>query len=404
MLAVAIAVGLIGCLAALPSLYLAFLAVASSWYSQELRGFDPGSRLIVLIPAHNEEQSVGQTIRSLLNQQYPRRLFQIAVVADNCTDGTADVARSAGADEVLERHAPDLRGKGHALRWAMDRILARPDSPDALVSIDADTTAVPEFLLGLTERFERGAQVVQADYRTIGRGSNGDALREIAFVLMNWVRPAGRNVLGLGATLGGNGMLLSTEVLRRRPWSAFTATEDLEYTIDLQYDGVSVCFAGAVRVEAPTAPSEAVGAQQQRWEGGWATLVRHRLPGLLIDSLRRRSLPLLMAAIDLAVPPLGLLAALAVGTLLLSLFAAVIGATSLWFATPALAALAGIIAYVLVGLAAARAPRSAYTALLHAPSFVLKKPFSLVGTLRFDGGSWVRTERASDSPGDGGES
>jgi cellulose synthase/poly-beta-1,6-N-acetylglucosamine synthase-like glycosyltransferase len=279
----------------------------------------------------------------------------------------------------------------------MDQILAGGAPPDAIVSIDADTITDPDLLLALVERFEAGAEAVQSDYRAIADGSASSALRETAFLVMNRVRPAGRNVLGMSAGLVGNGWLLSTALLRRRPWAAFTSTEDREYSLDLQTDGVVIAFAGAAAVHAPTAPTQqAAATQQERWEGGWASLVRTRFPGLLTDAVRRRSPRLLMVALDLVLPPLGLLAAGAVAGLLLSGTAALLGAWSGSIALPWLVALLSLVVYVVGGLLATAAPPSAYRALLYAPRFVLAKPLSLRRTLKFRGDTWVRTERVTD--------
>jgi cellulose synthase/poly-beta-1,6-N-acetylglucosamine synthase-like glycosyltransferase len=92
-----ILVALVGCLAALPALYLAILAVASFFYVQRLENLTPRTRLVVLVPAHDEELLVARTIESLLEQSYPRSLFRIVVIADNCSDATATVAMGAGA-------------------------------------------------------------------------------------------------------------------------------------------------------------------------------------------------------------------------------------------------------------------------------------------------------------------
>ena len=319
MTAIGAILGLIGCFTAALGLYLVGLALASFRYKQTLEGFVPRARLDVLVPAHDEELLVARTVRSLLGQTYPRDLFRIVVIADNCSDKTASVAVAAGADEVLVRHAPDARGKGRALRWAMDRLLAGESAPDAIVSVDADTITDPDLLMALAERLAAGAPAVQADYRAIGDDSPSNALRKIGFVLMNRTRPAGRNVLGLSACLVGNGWLLSADLLRRRPWSAFTSTEDREYTLELDAGGEFIAFAGAAAVHAPTAPnSRAAATQQERWEGGWATLVRSHATKLIRDALLRRALRPLVVAFDLAVPPLGLLAAVSLAGLVLT--------------------------------------------------------------------------------------
>jgi hypothetical protein len=214
---------------------------------------------------------------------------------------------------------------------------------------------------------------------------------------MNRTRPAGRNVLGLSACLVGNGWLLSADLLRRRPWSAFTSTEDREYTIELDAAGEFIAFAGAAAVHAPTAPnSRAAATQQERWEGGWATLVRSRIPRLVRDAVRSGSPRRLVVAFDLAVPPLGLLAAVALAGLVVDGAAAAGGAWSAAFVLPWAVAVLAVPMYVVIGLVAARAPASAYRALIHAPLFVLSKPLSLRRTLRFRSDTWVRTERVGD--------
>jgi cellulose synthase/poly-beta-1,6-N-acetylglucosamine synthase-like glycosyltransferase len=397
MIVLAVLIAVVGAFAAAFALYLVAIAAASAFYSQTLDGFSPHTRLVVLIPAHDEELLIARTVSSLLAQSYPRKLYRIVVIADNCADQTAAAATAAGADTVMVRHDLAARGKGRALRWAMDQILAGAEPPDAIVSIDADTIADPELLCALAERFEAGAEAVQSDYRAIGDGSAAAALRETAFLVMNRVRPAGRNVLGMSAGLVGNGWLLGSALLRRRPWEAFTSTEDREYSLELQTDGVIVTFAGAAAVHAPTAPTHAAAAtQQERWEGGWASLMRTRLPGLLAIAVRRRSPRLLMVAFDLALPPLGLLAAGALAGLVLSGTGILAGAWSAWSALPWLVALLSVGVYVIGGLFAVGAPPSAYRALLHAPGFILAKPLSLRRTLSFRGDTWVRTERVTD--------
>jgi 1,2-diacylglycerol 3-beta-glucosyltransferase len=394
----ALLVVIAGAVAAAFGLYLILLALASFRYSQSIEGLSPRSRLVVLIPAHDEELLVGRTVGSLLAQSYPRELFQVAVIADNCTDDTAEVAAAAGADLVMVRDAPDARGKGRALQWAIEQLLGAEQPPDAIVSVDADTITDADLLLALVERLEAGAQAVQSDYRAIGDGSESAALREAGFLLYNRVRPAGSNVLGRSAWLVGNGWLLSAELLRRRPWAAFSSTEDREYSLDIQRDGVRVAFAGAAAVHAPTAPShQAAQTQQLRWEGGWASLLRARLPRLLRDAWHNRSADPLLVAFELAVPPLGLQAAGALGGLLLSSLLALAGLWSGWLVTPWIIACVSVPLYVLIGFIASDAPRCTYRALLHAPLFVLAKPLSLRRTLGFRGDTWVRTERTSET-------
>jgi cellulose synthase/poly-beta-1,6-N-acetylglucosamine synthase-like glycosyltransferase len=105
----------------------------------------PLHRFAVLVPAHDEAAVVADAVRALTRLDYPRRMFRVIVVADNCTDDTAARARAAGADEVLERTDPGKTGKGHALQWALDRVASRWTA-DAICVFDADNVMTPNFL------------------------------------------------------------------------------------------------------------------------------------------------------------------------------------------------------------------------------------------------------------------
>ena len=198
-------------------LYLVLLAFAS-FGRRSVEAGPPRSRIAAPVPAHDEAALVGRCVASLRKQSYPEDLYDIVVIADNCTDDTAARAAAAGAT-VLVRTAPDVRGKGPALRWAMDHMLERDPDLAALAVVDADSVAEPGLLGALVARLEQGAPVVQAEY--LGRdedGSTRSELRAAAFLLFHRVRFGGRAVLGLPCHLVGNGMLFSREVLTDHPW------------------------------------------------------------------------------------------------------------------------------------------------------------------------------------------
>jgi len=389
----------VGCAAAAFSLYLLVLSIAALFYSPPPPHTAPTQRLTVLIPAHDEAALIGRCVRSFGAQSYPRHLFQVVVVADNCTDGTASIAGSAGADAVLVRDEPHARGKGHALRWAMDILLFEPEAPDAIVVVDADSVADPDFLLALSQPFEAGAQAVQGESLLYGDGSTSSELRVAAFRLVNRVRPSGRSALGLPATtLAGNGMLLARDLLLAKPWEAYTSAEDLEYGLDLQMAGVRIAFAGRAVVLSPPAPNAAAAATQQlRWEGGKVHLARTRIPRLVIHAVRRRMPSLLGTAFELALPPLGFIAATAAAGMLLGGALTAGGVIPAWTLVPWLLASAAIVLFVLIGLWAGQASKSEYRALLRAPLFVVTKPARALGVMRFRGDTWVRTERAPEA-------
>lgn len=387
-----------GLLVALFAAYLLALAVLALLARGRPRGRGavtrPEPRLAVVVPAHDEAELIARCARSLLAQSYPRDRYDVVVVADNCRDDTAEEARAAGA-RVLVRDEPGLRGKGRALRWAMDRLLSGPWPPDAIVVVDADSVAEPGFLEGLVRPYERGADCVQGESLLIEDGSSQSALRAAAFLLVNRVRPAGRAALGLPGTLAGNGMLFAAELLRWYPWNAYTSAEDVEYAVTLRTAGVRPAFAAGAVLHSFGAPTaHAAETQELRWDGGKLHLIRTRVPGLLGAAVRRRRPSLLDLALELCVPPLGLLtAAAAVGATVTGVLAwtGVVTAVS---TVPWVVALAAIPLFVLTGLVAGRAPASAYRSLGRAPLLVWRKAWRITRLARFQPDTWVRTDRS----------
>jgi exopolysaccharide biosynthesis WecB/TagA/CpsF family protein len=388
-----------GGLIALAPLYLLVLAVAALLHRHAEPAPGRGeSRIAVLVPAHDEEPLISGCLASLRSQDYPAGRFRLVVIADNCSDGTADAARKAGA-EVLVRDEPELRGKGRALRWAMDRLLSELDPPDAIAVVDADSTADPGMLRALEAVLAGGAEAAQADYLVLDGSGSGTPLRQAAFLLFHRTRFAGRAALGLPCSLVGNGMMFRRNLLERLPWSAFSGAEDLEYSIDLRIAGVRPGFAAAASVAGP-APGFGRGAatQRMRWEGGRFHVVRTRLPRLLWAALRHRDASLAEASLDLAIPPLGLLTMLALLGDAASVAATVGGLVPPWAGATWWAASLLLTTYVFVGLRAARAPSSAYRALLHTPRFLVAKIGTYLRMTRGLGADrWERTERPAEA-------
>ena len=390
-LAVAIGTPLLLC-----SLYLATLSMAAFRKRRSPRSAS-GLRLAVVIPAHNEETIVGRCIDSLSAQTYPSALMRLIVIADNCTDSTAAVAERHGAD-VLVRSDSRALGKGHALRWAFDVLLAEGTPPDCLVVVDADSIAEPGLLEGLAARAEN-AEVVQGDYQVLEDASGRSALRAAAFLLFHRSRFLGRAALGWGCALVGNGMLFRQEVLERVPWNATSAAEDLEYTVSLRLAGIVPRFAPEARLTAPAPTRGRAGdVQRRRWEGGRFHVMRHGLPALLRRAPAPRPWSTLDMAIDLATPPLGLLGlagmfgAAALGILVVT------GVSAAWALIVWLLALAFITVHVVVGLLAAHAPARTWRALAGAPLFLALKVATyarLSRGLRAD--TWERTPREPGS-------
>ena len=177
-----------GSLVAALGLYLVMLAVAAfvGGRDQPARrvGVTPATTLAVIVPAHDEEQLIGRCIESLRRQDYPAGRYRIVVIADNCSDRTAEKASEAGAMVMVRASAPEARGKGQALRWAMDRLLAEPEPPEAVVVVDADSVCEPGMLSALEDKLAEGHAVVQADYSLfVDSGSPRSDLLAVAFLL-----------------------------------------------------------------------------------------------------------------------------------------------------------------------------------------------------------------------------
>ena len=398
---------LVGLVSALFGTYLVVLAVAaliSRHHEPEAPGGPPSRRIAVLVPAHNEASVIEACVRSLRSQTYPADLYDVIVVADNCTDRTAETAEASGA-HVLVRDDVASRGKGHALRWAIERVLAAEPPFDAVAVVDADGEVGRDFLAMLARPLDRGADAVQGESLLSADGSAQSILRASAFLLVNRVRPTGRAALGLPCTLEGTAMLFSRRLLLAHPWDAFTNTEDLEYALHLRAGGVRPVFvAGAVFSTPVTPAGKAAARQRLRWTGGKLWLARTWGPRLLARAVRERRADLFDTAFELIMPPMTLLAALVGTGTLVAAGAGWAGALSMWAAGPWLVAAVAVPAYVVIGLRAGHAPRGAYRALTVAPLFVGTALLHAPRLASFRPGAWERPlrsdERAHGTPGD----
>jgi cellulose synthase/poly-beta-1,6-N-acetylglucosamine synthase-like glycosyltransferase len=329
------------------------------------------------------------TIESLLGQRYPGERFTVHVIADNCTDATAEIA-AAYPVEVHERLAPDERGKGQALRWLLGQ-LKDDERIDAFVFVDADTVMDGNFLEAADRRLRSSQDVIQASYRVRDPASHPlVGLRALAFALFHDLRGRGKAALGLSCGLWGNGMVLSRAIVAQIPWQSFTAVEDAEQHLKMLLQGSKVTFMQEARVYGYMPSSFGAARQQQtRWEGGRLTLVRRYGRQLLAAGWRRRSPALAAALLDLALPPLSVLIMFSAGLLLLAALAG--GETA---AVIAAACLAGLALYVVRGLVAARLPLGAYASLLYAPVYICWKLWLFAGEfIRRRDPDWVRTAR-----------
>jgi hypothetical protein len=347
-------------------------------------------RFAIVIPAHDEQDGIGDTLETLSRLEYPRDRMEVLVVADNCRDRTAERAAQAGAT-VYERINPSMRGKGAALAWALERLLEERPDLDAVVIVDADCHASPNLLTALERRLRAGAAAVQVDYVVANPGASwSSGLRFAAFALYNNVRPLGKSTLGLSCGLLGTGMAFRRSLLERYPWDAFTVAEDWDYHLRLAEAGERVVFAPEASVSSamPTSLQQAR-AQHLRWEGGQWGAARRWTARLILDSLRRRDPVRLHAALEPLVPPQSLLLAGNTGLALLAAGLRSRGAVML-----AVSNLSGQLGFVLAGLVLIQAPAEVYRALIMAPLLAVWKVHLYIQLLTGHGPQdWVRTER-----------
>jgi 1,2-diacylglycerol 3-beta-glucosyltransferase len=378
--------------------YLAMLALLSRRNPVPPYPAPPKTRFDVVVPAHDEESGIAATVESLLALDYPPELRRVIVVADNCGDSTAKEAKRAGAS-VIERHDSTRLGKGYALEYAFERILAEGVS-DAVAVIDADTVVTPNLLQAFAARLTAGACAAQAEYGVGNRAASWRTrLMHIALTLFHDVRSRARERLRLSAGLRGNGMMFATSLLRSVPHDAFSIVEDVEYGIKLGLAGHRIHYVGEAQVLAEMASgSAAAGTQRRRWEGGRWLLARRHVPRLLAIGMRRRSLTVLDLAADLLVPPLSYVAlALVAGLAAASAWVAFGGGAS-WCLVPWCVSAAAFAVYVGRGVWLARVGPRVILDLLWAPLYVVWKVALALRATASAQGEWVRTARETKKP------
>jgi cellulose synthase/poly-beta-1,6-N-acetylglucosamine synthase-like glycosyltransferase len=347
-------------------------------------------RIAVLMPAHDEASGIAAAISGVRPQL--RNGDRLLVVADNCGDGTARIARDAGA-EVIERFDPERRGKGYALDYGVRHLEADP--PEVVVVVDADCLLHEAALARLARLADRLHRPVQALYLMGGPAHAGLKRRmtEFAWRVRNQLRPGGLLRLGLPCQLMGTGMAFPWHLLRTAPLASGHLVEDLKLGLDLASVGAPPCFCpGALVTSTFAQHAEGETAQRTRWEHGHlSVIVASSLP-LLWQALRTGRPALFALALDLCVPPLASL-------VLAALLVAVLAAVPVAFGGPVWPLAVAGLSLVLVGASVLcawqRGGRDllSFRELLSAPLYVvLKIPFYL-RMLIWRQTTWVRTHR-----------
>ena len=352
----------------------------------ELRSFN----VAVVMPAHNEASGIRVAIRAVLAQLQARD--RLLVVADNCTDETANVARAAGA-EVIERQDPNRRGKGYALDFGVRSLEKSP--PSVTIIIDADCIAQPESIARLAEDCFAFGRPVQALYLMHAPAGSRLGLRiaEFAWLIKNKLRPLGSLALGWPCQLMGTGMAFPWAIIQSAPLATGHLVEDMQLGLDLARAGSPPMFCPQALVTSnfPT-DTDGVKSQRTRWEHGHMSVLMTVGPQTLWQAVKTRNLALFAMALDLMVPPLAALVLALVALLLLN--------SVWWFATDSaqplvVSVLAAALVTFSVALAWLREGRQivSLSEMLALPWYVIAKIPVYIRLFTKRQVEWVRTKR-----------
>ena len=383
----------------LPALSLLILTLAALRNSNDgdSRHDKPASstvRVAVLVPAHNESSNVLPTIQCLEPQLGPHD--RLLVIADNCVDDTAELARSAGA-EVIERSNSELRGKGYALAFGVDHLRANP--PDVVLVVDADCVVSEGALACIAQQCQATGKPVQMLNLMSASADAGLKIRvlEFAMLMKNLVRPLGSFRLGGACHLMGTGMALPWSLMSTAKLATGHITEDMKLGVDLAVAGYAPQFLPQVRVSSAFPLDTGVAkVQKSRWEHGHLATLTEELPALALAALKTGNPALIVMTMDLMIPPVALYFLAFVITEVLCLTAAAFW--PVWHLAAVFVTIAAVSFGLAIGLTWFRFGRHLLSAreLLTTPLYALWKiPVYLAYFLKKRSG-WVRTKRESE--------
>ena len=253
------------------STYYLFLSLFGIIRFRRHKDCKPEKSFALVVAAHNEETVIKDIIESFNRLNYPKELYDVFVIADNCTDKTASISKSAGV-EVLERFNKEKRGKGYALEWAFDKIFKLNKKYDAIAIFDADNLVSKNFLYEMNKVMCSGYKVVQGYLDSKNPKDTWiTGSYSISFWTSNRMFQLSRNNIGLSNQLGGTGFCIDSDILKELGWGATCLTEDLEFSCKLVMNGYKVGWAhdAVVYDEKPLTLAQSW-SQRKRWMQGFA--------------------------------------------------------------------------------------------------------------------------------------
>lgn len=379
-------------------MYYYFVSIFGWKKHEEKKDYTPQKRFALITAAHNEEAVIRYHIESLKKLNYPQELYDIYIIADNCTDNTAEVARQEGAN-VFERYSK-LRGKGYALEWMFNELgKIEEKSYDAICLFDADNVVSSNFLLEMNAKLKQGYRSIQGYLDTKNPNDSWvTACYATAYWSMNRMWQLARYNLGLSNALGGTGLCLEYDLIKKYGWGATCLTEDLEFTMKLLLNGIKTAWAHDCKVydEKPVYFSQ-TWRQRTRWlQGHWDVALRYMVP-LLKKGIREKKWYPIDGAIYLFQPFL----------IMTMFFNMLITAVAMFFPEPIYASpiasmmpgwfwvLFGVVgySYPMLGLYLEKAPKEAYYYYITYPIYGLTWfPVTIVGLFKHGNQSeWAHT-------------
>ena len=243
-------------------------------------------KFMAVVPAHNEETVIKNLVESLVAQNYPKELYDIYVIADNCTDATAEIAKEAGA-KVLKRFDEENKTKGHALNWFIKQKIEENADYDAMCVFDADNIVDKNFLKNMNKKLCQGEEVVQG-YRDIKNPT--DSWVASGYAIFYWMMHRfyhlARYNLGLSPLLNGTGFMVKFDLLKPHGWQTITLTEDIEYSLINIAEGRKLGWAvDAIVYDEQPVTFKASWSQRSRWTVGHLQCMKEYTKKL-IDGVR----------------------------------------------------------------------------------------------------------------------
>lgn len=297
--------GVLGVLLALCSAWMTLMMVYQLYLTlfgfrkatKDYANHEPQSRFLVLVPAHNEEAVITDIIRNLQRMDYPPELYDFFIIADNCTDNTAQVAREAGAGVIVtQKETPDApTGKPIALRKALEYLGNYQDKYDLMMIFDADNLMDTNMFREVNSQYldKDKPDFIQCYLGCKNKGGLIAWFYYTSYMVVNRFTQLAKNRLQLNASIGGTGFAISTAYLYSRGgWSTMSLTEDLEIQVEAILAGKRILWNHYTSVydEKPTS-AVASFKQKVRWSQGY-TYVAIKNTRKIFSAFRQGTLPL----------------------------------------------------------------------------------------------------------------